>query len=93
MLLFTKPNNMAASRVIIPLSRVFDIYATDCAININYDSGEFVEVAGKFEKKIETVRVTFDSADAVDKICRQFYKALNANNRAFYFGDNNKGSD
>ena len=90
MLLFTKPNNMAASRVIIPLSRVFDIYATDCSININYDSGEMVEVAGKFEKKIETVRVTFDSADEVDKIFRQFYKAVNANSRAFYIANDSK---
>lgn len=90
MLLFTKPNNMAASRVIIPLSRVFDIYATDCSININYDSGEMVEVAGKFEKKIETVRVTFDTPDEVDKIFRQFYKAINANNNAFYIGNDEK---
>ncbi len=90
MLLFTKPNNMAANRVIIPLSRVFDIYATDCSININYDSGEFVEVAGKFEKKIETVRVTFDSADEVDKLFRQFYKAVNSNSHAFYIANDAK---
>ena len=86
MMLFCKPSNMVSNRVIIPLNRVYDIYCLDVSLSINYDSGELVEVEGTFQKKLESVRITFESADELDKIVRQFYKALNSGSNAFYFG-------
>lgn len=88
MLLFVKLSGQFGSmnRVVIPLSRVFDIWSSECAININYDGGELVEVEGTYQKKLETVRIKFDSSDDVDKAMRQFYKACNDGKNAFFFG-------
>lgn len=86
MLLFIKSADTFASKIVVPLARVYDIWASDCSVNINYDGGEVVEVEGTFQKKIESVHVTFDKPDDVDKIMRQFYKAVNAGSKAFYIG-------
>lgn len=83
MLLFANSSNV---KCVIPLSRVYDISAVSCTVVINYDCGDIVEVEGTFQKKLESVRVVFDSADDVDKIMRQFFKACRAKENAFYFG-------
>lgn len=94
MLLFVFPSNMYVQKLIIPSSRVYDIAASDCSIIINYDSGELVEVSqGKFEKKIESVKVTYDSFDEVDKVTRQFYKAVSNRAAAFFFGNSDNNDD
>lgn len=91
MLLFIQKADDVAGQAIIPSSRVYDIFAVDCRININYDGGELIEVEGTFQKKVETISVRFDSEDDVNKILRQFYKACNAGARAFFFGNDSKG--
>lgn len=91
MLLFCCPNNMSGcDRIIVPLERVYEIYSFGCDIYVNYDNGELVETEGKFLKKIESIKMTFDSADDANKIFRQFYKACSVNAGAFYFGNEKK---
>lgn len=82
MLLFTGEKN----KIIIPLDRVYSIITVDCKIVINYDGGDLINVEGQITKKIETIRMLFDSTDEVDKNIRNFYKACSNNAGAFYFG-------
>lgn len=86
MLLFLKPEKMYASKIVIPIERIFDIWAAGCAVNVNYNNGELVEIEGNYVPKVETVHIVFDDSDEVDKVMRQFYKAVNSNSKAFYFG-------
>lgn len=88
MLLFIDNSDSVMSQVIIPISRLYDIWSLGCRININYDSGELLEIEGTYQKKIETVSVVLDNEDAVNKLLRQFYKACNNKAGAFYFGSN-----
>jgi len=88
MLLFVKTSNTFSSDIIIPVGRIYDIWAANCHININYDSGELIETELGYQKKLETITVVFNSADEVNKILRQFYKACNNKAGAFYFGTN-----
>lgn len=91
MLLFCKPNNIPVIQIIISTSRIFDIVAAGCRININYDSGEVTEVSeNTYQKKIETISIIYDSADDVEKAIRQFYKAVNNHSAAFFFGNIDK---
>lgn len=84
MLLFCSTSN---GRVVVPLNRVYNIVASSCTIIINYDCGDLVWLDGdRYEKKVESVSVTLDSPDEVDKVFRQFYKACNSGSNAFYFG-------
>lgn len=85
MLLFCK-DEIRKGKIIVSTDRVFEIIAVNCNIIINYDSGELMEVGGTMAKKIETIRITFDDPDEVEKNFRQFYKAANAGATAFYFG-------
>lgn len=87
MVLFICPSNMYVQKLMIPFSRVYEIVCSDCSVIVNYESGEMVEVNGKFEKKIESAKVTFDSVDDVDKISRQFYKAVANRASAFFIGN------
>lgn len=93
MLLFVKPfgnenSLIRVNKLVIPLNRIFDISGFGSSIIINYDSGEYIEVdSGIYQKKVESVRIVFNSEDAVDKILRQFYKACNNGSGAFYFGE------
>lgn len=82
MLLFTG----IKERVIIPLSRVYNICSSENRIIINYNCGDLINVEGNCVPKIETVRVILDSSDEVDKTIRQFYKACQSNAKAFFFG-------
>lgn len=86
MFLFLQPADLAVSKLVIPTERIYEINAGSCSIIVNYDSGEVIEVDGTYQKKLNSVRVVFDSPDEVEKIMRQFYKALNSNANAFYFG-------
>lgn len=72
--------------VIVPESRLIDIIFRENVIVVNYDAGDLLEVAGTFQKKIESVRVVCDSEDDANKIKRQFYKACASKQNAFYFG-------
>ncbi len=91
MLLFCKPNDDTITQIIISTSRIFEIVAAGCRVNINYDSGEVAEVSeGTYQKKIETVSVIYDSVDDVEKAIRQFYKAVNNHSAAFFFGNINQ---
>lgn len=92
MLLFLQPTDLAVDKLIIPFDRVYDIWASSCTVVFNYDSGELVEVEGTYQKKLCSVRVVFDDSDEVDKIMRQFYKAVNAGSKAFYFGKEKKNN-
>lgn len=87
MLLFIDPKNFYISKLVVPMARVYEICGGECEIIVNYDSGELVEVDGKFEKKIESVKIVYDSHDEVNKIFRQFYKAVSNGSNAFYFGN------
>ena len=88
MVLFVCPSNEYIQKVMVPMNRVFNIVATDCSIIINYDAGELIWLDGdKYEKKIETLKVTFDSPDEVDKLTRQFYKAVANRSEAFFIGN------
>lgn len=90
MLLFCRSKDLQGGQIIVPLNRVYNIITSDCRININYDSGEMLEVReGIYHKKIDTVSIIYDSADEVDKTVRQFYKSVNNNSNCFYFGGNN----
>ena len=90
MLLFCKVKEISDGQIIIPLNRVFDIISTGCRININYDSGELMEVRENvYQNKIDTASIIYDSPDEVDKTIRQFYKSVNNNSNCFYFGGNN----
>jgi len=86
MLLFIDNSDSVMSQVIIPISRLYDIWSYGCRININYDSGELVEVEGTYQKKIESLSIVCESEDVVNKLLRQFYKACNNKAGAFYFG-------
>lgn len=86
MMIFAK-DTYRKEKIIIPLSRMFEIMSSGCSVVINYDSGEVIETEHGYIKKIETIKITLDSPDDVDKIIRQFYKACNNNAGAFYFGD------
>lgn len=84
MLIFCKTKK---GRVIVPLSRVYDIRALETSVIINYDCGDLVWLDGdKYEKKIESVFIEFADEDEVDKVIRQFYKACRDNANSFYFG-------
>lgn len=83
MLLFVK---VYSRQIVIPLNRVFDIWSEGNALLINYDSGELIEIEGTYQKKVESVKVTFETDDDVNKALRQFYKACNAGAGAFFFG-------
>lgn len=85
MLLFCK-DDIRKTDVIIPVSRVFEIIGGTTTIIINYDGGELTEVYGKMERKIESIRITFENPEDVAKTLRQFYKATNTGARAFFFG-------
>lgn len=74
--------------IVIPERRLIDIVVRENVIVVNYDGGDLLEVAGTFQKKIESVRVVCDCADDAMKIKRQFYKACDAGKNAFYFGNN-----
>lgn len=88
MLLFCKPNSEFIRQVIIPMSRVIEIIASENRINIIYDKEEVVEVAHKtFQKRVETVSILYDSGDDTDKAIRQFYKACANNSGSFFFGN------
>ena len=89
MLLFVKNSDVNIGQIIIPSFRLYDIWAVGCRININYDSGELIEVEGTYQKKVETASVVLDNEDAVNKLLRQFYKACNNKAGAFFFGENN----
>ena len=87
MLLFIKPNDIPVNQVIIPLERVYNIIHSSCRININYDSGELMEVAENvYQPKIDTASIVFDDTDSAEKVLRQFYKACNNHSGAFFFG-------
>ena len=87
MLLFCKPNDIPVNQVIIPLERVYNIIHSSCRININYDSGELMEVAeNTYQPKIDTASIVYDDTDSAEKTLRQFYKACNNNAGAFFFG-------
>lgn len=86
MMLFCKPDETIVRRLVIPLARVLDVIAFSKSIVINYDNGELMEVEGNMVKKIESVKIKFDSTDEVDRIIKQFYKACNNDVGAFYFG-------
>lgn len=84
MLLFLNGDN---GRIIIPSERLYNIVAVSCSVVVNYEGGEMCWVDdNNLVPKIETVRVTFNSPDEVDKIIRQFYKACNNKVGAFFFG-------
>lgn len=83
MLLFVK---VYSRQNVIPLNRVFDIWSAGNTLSINYDSGELIEIEGTYQKKVESVKVTFETDDDVNKALRQFYKACNAGAGAFFFG-------
>ena len=87
LVLFVKVAVSSQQMAIIPFERVYDILISGCTININYDGGELLETADSYQKKVSTVRYICDSDDAANKIARQFYKALNKNLKAFYFGE------
>ena len=88
MLLFVSPSNMYVRKVIIPLERVYNISVSDCSIIINYDAGELIWLDGdKYEKKIESIRITFDSPDAADEFIRNFYKSVYKGVPVFHFGN------
>ncbi len=84
MLLFVK--DIDYGNLVIPLARVFEIFSQGKSVIITYDSGELVEVEGNFEKQLKLVSVPFASAEDVNVVFRQFYKAVNAGAKAFYFG-------
>ncbi len=71
---------------VLPSSRLIDIVFVENAIKINYDGGDLLDVEGTFYRKVETERIILESADEVNKIKRQFYKACASNQNAFYFG-------
>jgi len=86
MLLFT--SNEDNGRVIIPLSRIYEIESQGRRIRIAYESGEIdvsIVDCPPFPK-LGCVVLTFDTEDEVDKVMRQFYKACRDGARAFYFG-------
>ena len=83
MLLFVRAY---ARQVVIPINRVFDIWSEGNALLINYDAGELIEIEGTYQNKIESIKVTFETDDDVNKALRQFYKACNAGAGAFFFG-------
>lgn len=88
MLLFVSPSNMYVRKVIIPLERVYNIAVSDCSIIINYDAGELIWLDGdKYEKKIESIRITFDSPDEADEVIRNFYKSVYKGVPVFHFGN------
>lgn len=82
-MLFVK---VGSHQIVIPLARVFDIWSAGNDLIINYDSGELIEVEGTYQKKVESVKVTFNSDDDVNKTLRQFYKACNTGSGAFFIG-------
>jgi hypothetical protein len=90
MLLFFQPADLAVDKLVVSLERVYDIWASSCTVVCNYDSGELIEIEGTYQKKLGSVRVVFDDSDEVDKVMRQFYKAVNAGSKAFYFGQEKK---
>lgn len=83
MLLFVK---IGSRQIIIPLAHVFDIWSFNDELNINYDSGELIEVEGTYQKKIENIQIHFETDDELNKVLRQFYKACNAGAGAFFIG-------
>lgn len=85
MLLFVRISD--GEKVVIPLERVFDIWASEKGvININYDGGNFLEIEGTFQKKVETVKTVFSNAEDVKEVMRDFYKACYLGAKVFYFG-------
>lgn len=87
MLLFCRSSESPVSRVVIPVNRVYDILTLGNTIIVHYENGDIVWLDGdRYEKKLETVSIKYEDSDEVDKVIRQFYKACNAGNNAFYFG-------
>lgn len=90
MMLFCKSREIVGGQIIIPSNRIYNIIASGCRININYDSGELMEVRENvYQAKIDTASILYNDPDEVDKTIRQFYKAVSNNSNCFYFGGNN----
>ena len=85
MLLFTGDET---GRVIIPLSRVYDIESKGRKVTITYESGEieYMIVDAPPMPKRGIVTLKFDTEDDVDKVMRQFFTACKDCRNAFYFG-------
>lgn len=86
MLLFIKNRDVPVNQYVIPLDKVFMIWVSGSSVNVNFDGGEYLEVEGSFQKKLEIVSVKFSSAENANKALRQFYKAVNADAKAFFLG-------
>lgn len=87
MLLFCKPITNSPDNIIIPLDRVYNIISNGCRVIIDYDAGECLEVyEGNYQNKITELVIYYDSEDEVNKAIRQFYRAVNSNANAFFFG-------
>lgn len=87
MLLFCKPNTNSINNIIVPLARVYNIISNGCRVIIDYNGGDCIEVEnGNYQNKITEVVIYYDSEDEVNKAIRQFFRAVNSNANAFFFG-------
>lgn len=84
MLLFIKNRDVPVNQYVIPLDRVFLIWVSGSSVNVNFDGGEYIEVEGTYQKKLEIVSVKFSSPENANKAMRQFYKAVNTDSKAFF---------
>ena len=83
--------NDVRTQVIIPFSRVFEIFVAGCRITINYNSGEYTYISDeKCIPKIESCSIRYNSEDSANKAIRQFYKVCRDNGGVFYFSPNDK---
>jgi len=74
-----------AGSEVIPSSRLIKILFLDNQILIHYDAGELIDIEGTMYPRLEVKTLKFESADEVNKIKRQFYKACASSQNVFYF--------
>lgn len=89
MIIFADVNsiNSVVSKVAINIEKIFEIYVSGSAIHIAYNSGEMIEIEGKYVSKLETVSVKYSDTEKAEKDFLCFYKACFNNRGCFYFSN------
>lgn len=71
---------------VISERRLISINFIGNEIAVNYDSGGVLDVEGGMCSRFETINLTLENEEEVQRIKRQFYKACKDGMNVFYFG-------
>lgn len=69
------------SKIIVPLSRIYDIFVANNKLVFNYENALQDDAAGN-------LIVKYKNENEVDQVLREFYKAVDSSKKVFYFGGN-----